>query len=136
MAETRTVTVERTIPYSAEKIWRALTQPHLMEEWLMKNDFKTPTVGQKFSFTEDWGSIDCEVVEVEPGKTLSYKWAAFGLDSVVTFTLEQAGTGTLLRVEQHGFPMDSHQAFRGAQMAWPGYLTKLEAVVSNLADAT
>jgi uncharacterized protein YndB with AHSA1/START domain len=39
-AETRSVVVEREIPYPPEKIWRALTQPHLLEEWLMKNDFK------------------------------------------------------------------------------------------------
>lgn len=135
MPETRTVTVERDIPYPAEKIWRALTQPHLMEEWLMKNDFVSPTVGQKFSFKEEWGRIDCEVIEVEPGKALSYKWSAFGLDSVVTFTLEQSGTGTLLRVEQEGFPMDSHQAFRGAQMAWPGYLANLEQVLAKLGES-
>ena len=132
MTETRTVTVERDIPYPAEKIWRALTQPHLMEEWLMKNDFKTPTVGQKFSFKEDWGSIDCEVVEVEPGKTLSYKWVAFGLESVVTFTLIDTGTGTRLRVEQEGFPTDQQQAYRGAQQAWPEFLAKLEQVISKL----
>lgn len=134
MTETRTVTVERDIPHPAEKIWRALTQPHLMEEWLMKNDFNTPTVGQKFSFKEDWGSIDCEVIEVEAGKTLSYKWSAFGLDSVVIFTLTETPAGTRLRVEQEGFPMDQHQAFRGAQMAWPGYLANLEAVVAKLGE--
>jgi uncharacterized protein YndB with AHSA1/START domain len=134
MTEARTVTVERTIPYPAEKIWRALTQPHLMEEWLMKNDFVSPTIGQKFSFKEEWGSIECEVVEVQPGRTLSYKWSAFGLDSVVTFTLEEGATGTLLRVEQEGFPMDQHQAYRGAQMAWPEYLAKLEQALSKLGD--
>jgi uncharacterized protein YndB with AHSA1/START domain len=38
--ETLSVVVEREISYAPEKIWRALTQPHLIEEWLMKNDFK------------------------------------------------------------------------------------------------
>ena len=38
--ETLSVVVEREIPFPPEKIWRALTQPHLIEEWLMKNDFK------------------------------------------------------------------------------------------------
>src|SRR4029077_9674595 len=42
--ETLSVVVEREIPFPPEKIWRALTQPHLIEEWLMKNDF-TPVVG-------------------------------------------------------------------------------------------
>ena len=47
--ETRSVVVEREIPHPPEKIWRALTQSHLMEEWLMKNDFQ-PRLGHKFNF--------------------------------------------------------------------------------------
>jgi uncharacterized protein YndB with AHSA1/START domain len=39
-AETLSVVVEREVPHPPEKIWRALTQPHLIEEWLMKTDFK------------------------------------------------------------------------------------------------
>ena len=39
--ETLSVVVEREVAFPPEKIWRALTQPHLIEEWLMKNDFKT-----------------------------------------------------------------------------------------------
>ncbi len=35
--ETRSVVIERELPYPPEKIWRALTQPHLIEEWLMKS---------------------------------------------------------------------------------------------------
>jgi uncharacterized protein YndB with AHSA1/START domain len=38
-AETLSVVVEREIPHPPEKIWRALTQPHLIEEWLMKTIF-------------------------------------------------------------------------------------------------
>ena len=52
--ETRTVVIEREIPHPPEKIWRALTQPHLIEEWLMKNDFK-PVVGHRFDLRADWG---------------------------------------------------------------------------------
>ena len=78
--ETRSVVVEREIPFPPEKIWRALTQPHLIEEWLMKNDFK-PLVGHTFKLSGDWGAVDCNVMTVEPNKTLSYTWAAMGLES-------------------------------------------------------
>ena len=71
--ETRAVIVEREIPYPPEKIWRALTQPHLIEEWLMKNDFK-PVVDHRFSLRADWGAVDCQVMAIEPNKTLSYTW--------------------------------------------------------------
>src|SRR6201987_407609 len=78
--ETLSVVVEREIPYPAEKIWRALTQPHLIEEWLMKNDFK-PAVDHRFNLRADWGAVDCQVLAIEPQKTLSYTWAAYGLES-------------------------------------------------------
>ena len=84
--ETLCVVVEREIPFPSEKIWRALTRPHLIEEWLMKNDFK-PVVGQDFNLRAEWGAVDCQVLAVEPHKTLSYTWAAYGLESVVTWTL-------------------------------------------------
>src|SRR5947209_5830016 len=77
--ETLSVVVEREIPYPPEKIWRALTQPHLIEEWLMKNDFK-PVVDHRFNLRADWGAVDCQVMAVEPNKTLSYTWAAYGLE--------------------------------------------------------
>ena len=103
--ETHSVVVEREMPYPPEKIWRALTQPHLIEEWLMKNDFK-PVVGHNFNLRGDWGGVlDCEVLAVEPNRTLSYTRnfahddAAYNLKSVVTFTLTPTSTGTHLRME-------------------------------------
>jgi uncharacterized protein YndB with AHSA1/START domain len=129
--ETLTVTVEREIPFPPEKIWRALTQPHLIEEWLMKSDFK-PDVDHRFSFRADWGSVDCQVLSVEDGKTLSYTWAAMGLDSVVTWTLTPAGAGTLLRMEQSGFRTDQKQAFHGARFGWQKFLESLEQVLARV----
>ena len=76
--ETRSVIIERQMPCPPEKLWRALTQPHLIAEWLMKNDFK-PVIGHRFHLRSDphtGGIIDCEVLVVEPNKTLSYTWAA------------------------------------------------------------
>ena len=128
--ETRSVIVEREIPHPPEKIWRALTQPHLIEEWLMKNDFK-PVVGQNFKLRADWGAVDCQVRNVEPNKTLSYTWGAFGLESVVTWTLTPAGTGTHLRMEQSGFRTDQQQAFHGARHGWQQFFANLEQVLTR-----
>ena len=130
-AETRSVVVERDIPYPPEKIWRALTQPHLIEEWLMKNDFK-PVVEHRFSLRPDWGAIDCQVLEVEPIKTLSYTWAALGLESVVTWTLTPTSTGTHLRMEQSGFRGDQRQAYHGARHGWQRFFASLEQTLERI----
>jgi uncharacterized protein YndB with AHSA1/START domain len=135
MSETSTdklsVVVEREVPFPPEKIWRALTQPQLIEEWLMKNDFK-PLVGHRFDLRADWGSVDCRVLAVEPNKALSYTWVAMGLESVVTWTLTPTSTGTHLRMEQSGFRPDQQQAYQGAKYGWQKFFSSLERVVGGL----
>ena len=137
MSETKTVVVEREFPFPPEKLWRALTQPHLSAEWLMNNDF-APKVGHQFKLRGDWGGVlDCEVLAVEPNRSLSYSWnhahddAAFNLESVVTFTLTPTGAGTHLRMEQTGFRPDQKQAFGGAKYGWQQFLAKLEQVLAQ-----
>jgi len=135
--ETRAVVVEREFPHPLEKLWRALTQPHLIEEWLMKNDFK-PNVGHRFNLRGEWGGVlDCEVLTVEQHKTLAYTWnfthddAAFDLRSVVTFTLTPTSAGTHLRMEQSGFRPTQKQAFGGAKLGWQQFFTKLDEVLAR-----
>ena len=128
--ETLSVVVEREIAHPPEKIWRALTQPHLIEEWLMKNDFQ-PKVDHRFNLRGDWGAVDCRVMVVEPNKTLSYTWAAMGLESVVTWTLTSTSTGTRLRMEQVGFRPDQQQAYQGAKYGWQQFFAKLEQLLAR-----
>jgi uncharacterized protein YndB with AHSA1/START domain len=132
---TRSVVVEREFPFPPEKIWRALTQPHLIAEWLMANDFQ-PVVGRRFNLRRTPQpdvniEIDCQVLVVEPNKTLSYTWAAYGLESVVTFTLTPTPTGTQLRMEQAGFRRDQPQAYGGARGGWQQFFGKLEQVLAR-----
>ena len=141
MTDTRTVTVEREFPHAPEKLWRALTQPHLIAEWLMKNDFQ-PKVGHQFRLNAQpqpgWsGVIDCKVLVVEPMKTLSYSWVAgegaLAIDSVVTLSLTPKGAGTLLRMEQTGFRPDQKQNYNGAKYGWQHFLGQLDQVLAGMA---
>lgn len=136
--DVRTVIVEREMPHRPEKLWRALTEPHLIAEWLMNNDF-APTVGHCFKLKGEWcGVLDCEVLVVEPNRRLSYTWnhthedEAYNLRSIVTLTLIPTATGTHLRMEQSGFMPGQKQAFHGAHHGWRNFLEKLDAVAADL----
>ena len=141
-AETRSVVIERELPHPPEKVWRALTQPALLAEWMMANDFQ-PAVGHRFQFTAqpagNWdGVVKCEVLEVQPHTRLSYRWgvggttAADGLSTLVTMTLTPSGKGTLLRMEQSGFRPEQERNFQGAKYGWQKFLGGLEQVLAKL----
>ena len=139
--ETRSVVVEREFAYPPEKLWRALTQPHLIEEWLMKNDF---AAGRRSSLQSS-RRMGRRAGLRGPRRraataTLAYTWnfthedAAFDLQSVVTFTLTPTGAGTHLRVEQAGFRPDQKQAYGGAHAGWKQFFAKLDRCWRGLTE--
>ena len=101
----RALRFEATYPHSPERVWRALTSPAELAEWLMDNDFE-PRVGHKFYFRTmprigfD-GIIPCEVLEVDEPKLLSFSWGT--KESVVRLTLEPTPGGTRLVLQHEGF---------------------------------
>ena len=132
----RTLVVEREMPHSPEKVWHALTQSSLMEEWLMKNDFQ-PVVGHRFNLratpVPNWnGVIDGEVLVVEPNSRLAYSWGSMGLESVVTWTLTPTKGGTHVRMEQSGFRAEEDANYKGARYGWTKFIGDLERVVGRL----
>ena len=119
-APTKTLVIERDAPHPQEKIWRALTQSALVEEWLMKNDFQ-PVVGHRFNFRSTpvpgWdGVIACEVLVVEPNSRLSYSWGTTGMVSLVAWTLTPTKDGTHVRMEQTGFRSEQDAVQRGVRL--------------------
>jgi len=128
---TRAVTVERELAHPPAKVWRALTQPHLIAEWLMASDF-VPAIGHRFDFRADWGSVACEVRAIEPERSLVYSWAAMGLESEVTWTLVPSGRGTILRMKQTGFRTDQEQAYQGARHGWQRFFGSLEELLARI----
>ena len=133
-AETVSVVVERDIPHPPEKVWRALTQQHLISEWLMSNDFKAE-VGHRFNLR--WenngmsGVIDAEVLTLEPPRTLAYTWESMGAATEVTFTLTPTAEGTHLKMEQSGFAADRKQNIEGARWGWTNFLSRLGDVAGK-----
>lgn len=97
----------------------------------MKNDFQ-PVVDHRFNLRADWGIVNCQVLAVEPNKTLSYTWGAYDLKSVVTWTLTPTSTGTHLRMEQSGFRPDQEANYQGANYGWQKFIGGLQRVVAGL----
>ncbi len=106
----RDVILERTYPYPPERVWRALTDPQAMADWLMQCPGFAPKVGHKFRFTAKpqpgWrGFVDCEVLECDPPRRLSYSWDGDPKmkPTTVTWTLAPTAEGTRLVLEHAGF---------------------------------
>ena len=141
-AATGSLVVEREMSHPPEKIWRALTQGPLIEEWLMKNDFQ-PIVGHRFNFhappMAHWNGVtDCELLVVEPNLRLSYSWnasgeeAAKGIKTVVTWTLTPTKGGVLVRMQQSGFRPEDEANYQGANYGWQRFIGGLERVAAAL----
>jgi len=73
-----------------------------------------------------------EVRGARENNLMSYTWAAYGLESVVTWTLTPSSTGTHLRMEQSGFRPDQQQAHQGANYGWQGFFAALEQVLARI----
>lgn len=124
---TRSITLGYDLPHPPAKVWRALTEPELLADWLMTTDMQ-PLVGQRFTFKSEptpwWdGVVSCEVLELELHKRLRYTWrsgsAPSGLDTVVRWTLTvTASGGTRLTLEQSGFAPANGLALDGATTGW------------------
>jgi uncharacterized protein YndB with AHSA1/START domain len=138
-SDARSLQFERYMPHPPEKIWRALTESSLIEQWLMKNDFAAE-VGHRFTFratpVPGWSGVtNCEVLTVEPPHRLVYRWgdgseSDSGLRTVVTWTLTERDGGTLVRMEQSGFRPEDERGYKGMGGGWPGILERLERVAN------
>ena len=142
VAPLRSLVVEREMSHPPEKVWRALTEGPLIQEWLMENDFR-PAVGHRFNFRATpmphWNGVtDCRVLVVEPYERLSYSWnasgaeAAGGLKTVVTWTLTPTEGGVLVRMEQSGFRPEDEGNYQGAAYGWRRFVDGLERVAARL----
>ena len=122
-SQTDAVSFEFDLPHSPQKVWRALTDPVLLAEWLLPVvDLKLER-GATFTFKSQpypgWdGIVNCRVLEIEAHRKLSYAWGVPGLDTVVTFTLTPTASGTRLALVQSGFKPDQKQEFGGARYGW------------------
>ena len=137
-SQTGSISFEFDLHHSPEKVWRALTDPVLLTEWLLPVVGLELEPGAAFTFKTQpypgWdGIVNCRILEIEAHRKLSYTWVVgdMELDTVVTFTLTPTRAGTLLRMEQTGFRPDQKQAYGGAHAGWKQFFAKLDEVLAR-----
>lgn len=122
-AQTEAISLEWDLGHSPEKVWRALTDPVLLAQWLLPAVELKLEPGAAFAFKTEphpgWdGTVQCRFVAIEAYRKLSYTWSVPFLDTVVTFTLTPTASGTHLSLVQSGFRPDQKRELGGARYGW------------------
>jgi uncharacterized protein YndB with AHSA1/START domain len=135
--QTESISFEVDLHHPPEKVWRALTDPALLERWLLPVIDLKLEPGSAFTFKTQaypgWdGTVNCRVVEIEVYRKLSYTWSVPFLDTVVTFTLTPTASGTRLSLVQSGFKTDQKREFGGARYGWKMMGEKLVNLLAEM----
>ena len=122
-SQTESISFEFDLHHSPEKVWRALTDPVLLAEWLLPVVDLELEPGAAFTFKTQpypgWdGTVNCRIREIEAHRKLSYSWVVGDMDTVVTFTITPTESGARLSLVQSGFKPDQKQNFGGARYGW------------------
>ena len=105
-SQTEAIAFEVDLPHAPEKVWRALTDPELLSQWLLPVVGLELGPGAAFAFRAPpkpgWdGTVNCRFLEIEAHRKLSYTWVVGDfIDTVVTFTLTPSASGTRLLLVQ------------------------------------
>ena len=123
--QSESISFEIDLRHPPEKVWRALTDPELLSEWLLPVIGLELKPGAAFTFRTQpqpgWdGTVHCRIIEIDAPRRLTYAWVVGDdwLDTVVTFTLTPSEAGTWLSIVQAGFEPDQKQNFGGARYGW------------------
>jgi uncharacterized protein YndB with AHSA1/START domain len=135
--QVESISFEFDLPHSPQKVWRALTDPELLAEWLLPVIGFELQPGAAFTFKTQaypgWdGTVNCRLLEIEPHRKISYTWTVPFLDTVVTFTITPTESGTRLSVVQSGFQPDQKQESGGARYGWKMMGEKLVDLLARL----
>ena len=122
-SQSESISFEFDLHHAPEKVWRALTDPLLLAEWLLPVVGLELQSGAAFTFKSQpqpgWdGIVNCRFLEIEAHRKLSWRWVVGDIDTVVTFTLTPTASGTHLSLVQSGFKPHQKQNLGGARYGW------------------
>jgi uncharacterized protein YndB with AHSA1/START domain len=137
-SQTESISFEFDLHHSPQKVWRALTDPVLLAEWLLPVVNHKLEPGAAFTFKAPpqpgWdGVVNCRMREIEAQRKLSWEWVVGDIDTVVTFALTPTAEGTRLSLVQSGFKPHQKQNFAGAKYGWKMMGGKLIDLLARVA---
>ena len=136
-SQSESLSLEFDLQHAPEKVWRALTDPELLAEWLLPVFDLELEPGAAFTFKTQaypgWdGTVNCRFLEIDKYRKLSYAWTVPFLDTVVTFTLTPTPSGTRLSLVQSGFTSEQKRESGGARYGWKMMGEKLVDLLARM----
>lgn len=127
-------TSEVEIQASPEEVFRYLTQPDAMVEWMGQSAVLESEPDGRFEVDVNGVPIRGRYVEVDPPRRVVVTWGAAGNDVLppgstrVEFTLTPTSTGTQLRLVHSELPPD--EAAKHAE-GWTHFLARLQVAAAG-----
>ena len=135
--ETASLAFDFDLEHPPERVWRALTHPALLAEWLLPVAGLELEQGAAFTFKAPpqpgWdGTVSCRFLEIEPQEKISWAWVVGDIDTIVTFSLTPTASGTRVSLVQSGFKPDQKRNLSGARYGWKMMGGKLVDLLARL----
>lgn len=134
-----TLTLQRLLPGTVERVWAYLTDGELRRRWLAagamspvvgasfelvwRNDELSASPGERPAGFSEEGCATCQITELEPLRKLGFSWPGVG---EVTFDLEPQGDEVLLTVTHRRLSDRATTLMVGA--GWHMHLDILQAL--------
>ncbi len=154
-AKRAVVRMERTIPASPHKVYRAWLDPDLLQRWLAPGGLEVTRVeidervGGHYRIWHadsgsDVGGFDCELLELVPDQRIVFRWGFVGperkngpvYDSLLTITLREAPGGatalTLVHERLEELAAAMPHVADNVELGWELVLQKLTVTIGAI----
>lgn len=126
----REIRLEITIDATAEKVFRALTDPRQLDRWISNSATIEAAVGGVYSYGWKTGGPS-RVLELVPDRLLVHDWSVEGEPATrVRWELEPLGDRTRVTLTHSPFQSDKHRL--GHRLGWSALLTVLQRLSTRV----
>lgn len=131
------VSMDELLPVPVERVWNALTDPSMINRWLMATDDFEAKVGARFTLRDQphrWfrGYIECEVLELSPPHRMVWSWSSTDDIAPTRLVIELEAHGQETRLTLRHTGEADEPEVRGTTAGWATKLGELAATLATL----